>query len=420
MGEMLEAWAGVLDRSWAEIAALSADARNFDRLRVNRIADVWDNNTFPFVGAACARGAGRRENLALQGVRWMADFGATRHAWVLEQAVAAGHPIELPPPMKHPNGPVRDGEGTATPGTMDLTAETIEELAADYAFDTAEVRTLCVQRSEGVLVGEVTIAASRRYQADGGDLAELRIQFEGVDQLRFEQSDRCGVSFDCQAGTTLLRLGDRGVVQGASGTVSNRDVRWSRSKAGRTADAVLPPLQRAKVWEPERGLLEGTACEAAELLRWAMIMVRSSWALSLIHTTPVHEYALAFAGAGTDILAAGRSFRREAAFRRLVNRWRSAGGELLLPLFDQTLKTDPALPDADDPPEPDSQLMVADYTTPSFFDRTNASTFVFASPGTPWGRRRIRVENPQQFAVRVEAFGTTLCAAQQGGLLAVS
>ncbi|MFI5729535.1 hypothetical protein ACIA49_05385 [Kribbella sp. NPDC051587] len=416
---MLEAWAGVLDRSWAEIAALSADARDFDRLGVNRIADVWDNNTSAFVGAACARGAGRREELARQGVRWMADFGTTRYAWVLEQAAAAGHPIELPPPRESADGPSRDRQGVVTPGTMELTAEAVDELASDYALESAEVRTLCVQRSEGMLVGDITLAVERRYRSGEQRPAELRYWFEGVEALRFEQVDRRGARFDWQAGTAVVSLGDRGFLRAASGTASILDRGWSLSKAGRAADAVLPAWQKREVREPERGPLDGSAREAAELMRWAMIMVRSSWALSLIHTIPVHEYAQAFTGAGTDILAAGRSFRREAAFRRLINRWKSRGGDLLRPHFESSLRTEPELPQADDPPGPESQLLLAGYSTPTLLDHTNAATFVFASPGTPWVRRRIQVEEPEQFAVQGEAFEASLAVGRRDRLLSL-
>lgn len=56
----IAAWGALLDRSVEEIAAASQDARTFDRELIIKVSDVWDNNTYPFVRAALARGA-RRE-----------------------------------------------------------------------------------------------------------------------------------------------------------------------------------------------------------------------------------------------------------------------------------------------------------------------------------------------------------------------
>ncbi|MDG4824716.1 hypothetical protein O7635_22930 [Asanoa sp. WMMD1127] len=54
MRSPLETFAGLLDRSVHEIAAMAADARGFEVGRVGLIADIWDNNTLPLVGAAVA------------------------------------------------------------------------------------------------------------------------------------------------------------------------------------------------------------------------------------------------------------------------------------------------------------------------------------------------------------------------------
>lgn len=49
---MIELWGAVLDRSFEQIVAASEDGREFDRQLVVRVSDVWDNNTYPFFGAA--------------------------------------------------------------------------------------------------------------------------------------------------------------------------------------------------------------------------------------------------------------------------------------------------------------------------------------------------------------------------------
>ena len=73
----LETFAGMLDRSVQEIAALAADARTVDLSRISRIADIWDNNTFPLVSAACAPRL-LRTGRARAGLGWMAGLGAAR------------------------------------------------------------------------------------------------------------------------------------------------------------------------------------------------------------------------------------------------------------------------------------------------------------------------------------------------------
>ena len=44
----LEIFAGLLDRSVEEIYALAEDARVFDASRISALADIGDNNTFPW------------------------------------------------------------------------------------------------------------------------------------------------------------------------------------------------------------------------------------------------------------------------------------------------------------------------------------------------------------------------------------
>ncbi|MBB5867888.1 hypothetical protein F4553_001267 [Allocatelliglobosispora scoriae] len=50
----VEIFGDLLDRSIEQIAAVAADARDFDAARISRLADIWDNNTLP-----CRGGRGR-------------------------------------------------------------------------------------------------------------------------------------------------------------------------------------------------------------------------------------------------------------------------------------------------------------------------------------------------------------------------
>jgi hypothetical protein len=96
MTSALTTWGAILDRSLAQLAAGSADLTTIDGRVVNRIADVWDNNTAPFFGAALARTKRRREHLAEAGLVWMADFGEERRAWALAHTTALGYELKLP------------------------------------------------------------------------------------------------------------------------------------------------------------------------------------------------------------------------------------------------------------------------------------------------------------------------------------
>lgn len=96
MVSALATWGAILDRSLCEIAATSADPAAFDGRLVNRIADVWDNNTVPFFGAALAWSKRRREHLAEAGLIWMADFGPERRAWALAHTTDLGYRLNLP------------------------------------------------------------------------------------------------------------------------------------------------------------------------------------------------------------------------------------------------------------------------------------------------------------------------------------
>lgn len=64
MGTALRALGSLLDRSLAQIAEASADARMYDRQTIYKVADVWDNNTFPLFHAATAHTSIGRERRA--------------------------------------------------------------------------------------------------------------------------------------------------------------------------------------------------------------------------------------------------------------------------------------------------------------------------------------------------------------------
>ncbi|HEV7785620.1 MAG TPA: hypothetical protein VGQ28_09820, partial [Thermoanaerobaculia bacterium] len=141
-------WGAILDHSLDELAAASADPATFEGQRVNWIADVWDNNTAPFFGAALARTKRRREHLATAGLVWMADFGPERRAWALAHTTNLGYALTLPdltPDHPHAADPVDTGSipGVARVAARLLHWAMIETrvvgfLALDHQADKAE------------------------------------------------------------------------------------------------------------------------------------------------------------------------------------------------------------------------------------------------------------------------------------------
>ncbi|MFI7064551.1 hypothetical protein ACIBL3_26410 [Kribbella sp. NPDC050124] len=333
---MLAAWAAVLDRSIEQIAAASADARTFDRQLIISVSDVWDNNTHGFFAAAVTRGA-RRERLAADGFRWMAEFGADRHEWVREQVAAAGHPVQVPPSLWPDGVHYRDYRGLVFPTQLPLTAEVARELEADYDLSTARVRKLLVERAG--LRGQLSLAVDRRFDPDWEDAppAELDLRFKGVDDLRFDLDDSGGLVINEDLSLTI---GRGGVLRASSGTAWIHDSSWHLSAAGQAADRRNPPAVPRSEPPEVRRIRETAAVLAMSLVKAAMLEIRMVRYAHLADAMPVRRLAQAFSGAGAAVVAAGaHRWRRNAAFRRLIEQWIAAGGNELAPWFDETLRS---------------------------------------------------------------------------------
>ncbi|GAA1592276.1 hypothetical protein GCM10009804_55740 [Kribbella hippodromi] len=341
---MLELWGAVLDRSLESIAAASADARAFDRTLIVRVSDVWDNNTFPFVHAAVARGS-RQAVLAEAGFRWMADFGTERRDWVLEQAAACGRSLSLPP-VSRTEGGRRGYDGKVHAPQEPLTPEVAVALATDYDLASTRVRHLVVERSADGLRAALLLAADRRFEIDQDDAgpAELDLRFDGVEELRFDSSNSLGTTIADQ-----LTIGPTGVLRATHATSWIHDSWWHHSTAGHAADAATPPnptVRRAATLPGPAarragragGRLADAGLLAAIVLHRAMLDVRAVRYPSLADEMPVHKIARAFAGSGAAMIAAGGlRVRRQAAFRRLIEHWIAAGGDELAPYLRETM-----------------------------------------------------------------------------------
>ncbi|MGW5260912.1 hypothetical protein ACWEQG_08060 [Microbispora sp. NPDC004025] len=434
----------LLDRSLVQIAEASADARTYDRQTIHQVADVWDNNTLPLFHAATALTSVGRERRARAALAWMAGFGPERRAWMVEQAEAAGHPLErfLPPPVAEPPH-IRDSLGRVMPGVRSLTAEAALELGTDYDLAAAEVRALLLERAGTRLTGSLVLAAPRRYDTgpQAGEPPTLSLWLKDVTGVRFDSDDRMGVALHSGAEGMVIGVGASGKLSATSGTAYPDDQSWHLSTAGRAADQRTPPREERKHRAPERRrpYPQGAALVAAGILHSVMLEIRMVRVAHLADRIPVRSLASALAGAGTDILAAGalRGSRREKAFHHLVETWIGNGGSALAPWFGDELRRiirEERLPDttaariegittpeAQPPPlvtasdlglPPEGELRLATYTaahTRHQAPQDPVAVIVLAhieqdAPKRPWRLRALKVDGVSRFRLRADAF----------------
>ncbi|MFC1436313.1 hypothetical protein ACEZDB_37330 [Streptacidiphilus sp. N1-3] len=350
----LAAYAALLDRSVEQIAEAAADARTFDRLLIARVADVWDNNTYPFFRAATAHIAWRRERRARAALRWMAALSSTRQAWMEEQAAVAGHRIGALLGEPAPDsGPSRDYAGVVRPDSGVLDAALAEAWTRDYALDRARVRTLRLERVGSALTGFVLLEAERRFPVAGQEAraaaspAELQISLDEVSEVCFDSDDPTGAVLTVEAdGRVGISLGRQGVLRGSRSRAYVHDWAWHLSTAGRAADAVVPALVRRggrrSPGDPPGGLGPfGAAALAARLLHFAMLEIRSVRFAAEAHRISLQALCRALSGCGTAVARAGavRSVTgRERAFCALVEAWIRRGGAELEPWFAERLR----------------------------------------------------------------------------------
>ncbi|WP_055481354.1 hypothetical protein [Sphaerimonospora mesophila] len=449
----LDALGSLLDRSLVQITAASADARTYDRRTIYKVADVWDNNTFPLFHATTAPISIARERRARAALAWMARFGPERRNWMIEQAEAAGRPLErlLPPPVAEPMRS-RDYRGLVTPPFMPLTAEAALELGTDYDLATTEISALHLERGGTRLIGSVVLAAPRRYEA--GVWADqppwLHLSLEDVTDVRFDSGDLTGVTLDHETGGIVIGLGAGGRLRATGGTVYVSDQAWHLSTAGRAADQRTPPRDQQSRRSPERRrpLPEGAALVAATIVHSMMLQIRMVRYAEEAARVPVRLLARTIAGAGTDIIAAGalRGDRREMAFRDLVETWITRGGPALSPWFADRLADSKPLPDttgkwidgltaagaalpefvpAPAPPLPaKAELRLAEYTAARLPYRgpQDPSALVLLAhpageqdpPDRPWRLRALKVDGVSRFRLRTDAFDRSLALRTAG------
>ncbi|XVU30086.1 hypothetical protein ACQPZJ_24240 [Actinoplanes sp. CA-054009] len=307
-----ELLAAVLDASIARIGAAAADARYFDRRAVARMADIWDNNTFVLFGALLSSPGPVRRRRAAAALRWMADLGPGRRAWMVEQMGPDRAELLGPPCPESPH--YRDHLGRVRPSAVPMRSG----YADDYDLARATVRSVRVERAGTALAASVLLAAPRRFAAPAGHRdPRIRLDLEDVRAARLDSTDLAGAALTADG----MRLGERGVVRAGSGTVWIDDDAWHLSPAGLDAGAATPAKPVEHVRPPQS--TRPPAVEAAMVLREGMLMIRSVRYAHLADRIPLAELRTAFAGAGEGIRRAATRppWARERAFRHLAEGW---------------------------------------------------------------------------------------------------
>ncbi|MEU7842189.1 hypothetical protein AB0B39_14660 [Micromonospora sp. NPDC049114] len=332
MSSLLEAFAGLLDRSIGEIAAMATDARSFDATRIGRIADIWDNNAVPLVSAACAPWP-LRSRRASAGLRWMADLGADRRRLMvdLDPSLDKVLPTARPERSVH-----RDYQGRVFPGAFRLTAGIIDALVHDYDLANGSVRSLTAQPSDEGLQVHLTLATPRRFTPTAGRIsrdgsrkpwpaAPLRLTLNGVTKLQFDAEDRIGMAVSRTDAGLAVTIGRTGRLLATEASVWPDDPRWNESTAGQAADLTTPharpqrrkPLQTSTLSAPQRAAAQ------------ALVMLMNHARLvhhypNLAAGVPILDICRIAADAGSAILSAStrRGAERQTAFVELERRWR--------------------------------------------------------------------------------------------------
>ncbi|BCJ40071.1 hypothetical protein GCM10010168_29290 [Actinoplanes ianthinogenes] len=307
-------YAAVLDESVAEMAAVAADPRHFDRLKIYRLADIWDNNTFPFFRAALMPTRWLRDRWAAAGLRWMAGFSAERRAWMISRVGPDLAKVLGRPPRSVPY--YRDYRNLVHASTLPLDAAA---LAADYDLARAVVTAVSVERAGDRLTADVAMTVPRLFPvAEPAVPPTVTVSVGDLREFTFDSTDAgtAGVAVTEER----VSFGARSRFAGTEPTVYVSDDRWHLSRAGRAADAVTPRRNRRRRRLPPEFV---SAPEAAVVLFDAMLQLRTVRHGRLAGRVPVGGLCRTLAGAGTRILEAADAQRAgdEAAFDRLAAEW---------------------------------------------------------------------------------------------------
>ncbi|MEU7575319.1 hypothetical protein [Micromonospora sp. NPDC049240] len=405
MNSPLEAFAGLLDRSVREIATLASDARTFDATRIGRLADIWDNNTVPLVGAACAPWP-LRSRSASAGLRWMAELGADRRKLIVDLDPSLDTVL---PPARPQRSIHRDYQGQVFPGAIPLTAEIVAALDQDYDLASGTVRSLTVRPAAQGLKVHLTLAAPRRFTPSIGRVARdgsrkpwpaapLKFTFDGVADLQFNADDRLGMTVSRTSVGAAVTIGRTGRLQAIKATVWPDDPRWHESTAGKAADLTTPHER------PQRRKPAGTSTRTApqQAAARALVMLMSHARLvhhypNLAAGVPILDICRVAADAGSAILAASarHGAARQNAFAELDQRWRHVPPTMA----PDPVRSGPALLRHAQYDEPHD-----DHDVPRHGCAVLLAAVPGADPAAPWALASEEITQPSRFQITSAAF----------------
>lgn len=274
-------------RSIEQVENLATDAQRFDRQEIARIADVWDNSTGPLFALAGMRPSWRRDRKARQALRWMADMGPRRRAWMIDTS-GPGMADLLGPPGPEPRFH-RDYQGRIRGYGIPVAAA---GLATDYRLEAATVTGLRVERTGRGLDGRLDLCVHRRY---GEGEATVTLNLGRMVYAHFDSRDDPGVQL--KPGAVLL--GSGGLLRAATITADlYDDPQWHLSSAGRAADLIVPRQPPRRVPKPRIPIPRDPAASEACLVWQSIRRIRYP---GLVGRVPVPQLCEFLDGRRTEI-----------------------------------------------------------------------------------------------------------------------
>ncbi len=415
----LSMFARLVDRSVERIGRIAADPAHFDRGEIIRLADIWDNNTMAFFGAAAGPTWFLRERRARAGLRWMAGLSEQRRSWMIAEAGPAMARL-LGPPVEESLFS-RDHRGVVS--AISVPVEAVD-LSGDYDLARAEIRTFHVERAGSSLDGYLELSVPRRYPVpDSADDPAVRLDLTDLRTVEFDSAGTRGVSLTSGPGGIDVVCGERGrLLAGSARAGLSGDRWWHLSGSGRAADLITPAERATRSRQPGQ---RRPAPVSALLFHQAMLEIRSIRYAKRVGRVPIPELCGVLAGAGQRVLAAARGRRREEAFERIALDWiegspalahsRMAG--LLPPESRLRLAAEsvPVPPPSPPPPFPDPAAVLRAITpagasptilTMARWAADGVAVNYATRPGDTWSLHHSASEEPTDLTVTTDAFAT--------------
>jgi hypothetical protein len=252
----------LLDRTYAEVAALGERPRECDREFLVGLLDLWAGRLQAAVAAAAAPLRTRRRAARAVWHSLGHRAGPAQHAWLRDQVTGFGLDAEeLLGPARAPGRPGRAAPGHALPAPAPLTAESIALLLSDYDLAGGDVEAVRLEvdgtdppRLRGYLA---LSAGGRRYTETPGPRPELQFRCRDVATFDFPHAGRGEARLTGQPVVTVTGDGVGEVVVPAAETAVRLtggqfsyypdDSLWHESAAARAAASTSAPSPQLPV-----------------------------------------------------------------------------------------------------------------------------------------------------------------------------